>query len=317
MTNRLGSLTEPRIVDAAWKPGAVFRDVGVFPNAEVHAALMAMYDAKLAEWPVHHEEFEVPTRYGMTHIVAAGSPDAPPIMLLHMAACTSFVWAPIIAPLASRYRTYAVDIIGDINKSVLADRDRRPKDGAGMADWLRDVANALRLDKSDVIAGSYGGWVGMHYASRAPHRVRRLVLIVPMGLPGWFHTTRVLFRLATIQIGVFGSKMERTLSYLMGDDPAARRLGGDWLSHVFTSKCRMNAPSPQPMSAKRLAALTMATLIVLGERDPLVGNPERAARRATSHIPLVEIEVVPGGTHAVHIEAPERVATRILDFLDQ
>lgn len=290
---------------------------GVFPSAEVHACLMAMYDAKLAEWSVPHEELDLPTRYGTAHVVAAGSEDAPPLILLHMAACTSFIWAPVIAPLAASYRTYAVDIIGDVNKSMIADRARRPKTGPELAVWLCEVSDALHVHRSDVVAASYGGWLGMHYATLAPDRVRRLALLVPMGLPNWTQTLRVLFRLATIQVGLSSSKVERTLSYLMGDDPAARELAGDWFAKIFASKCKMNAAQPLPMTVSRLEALRMPTLIILGGRDPLIGNAERASRRAKNHIPGVEVEILPRGTHALLMEEPDRVARRVLQFFNQ
>ena len=290
---------------------------GVFPSAEVHASLMAMYDAKLAEWPVPYEGLDVSTRYGTAHVVAAGRDMSPPLILLHMAACTSFIWAPVIASLASVYRTYAVDIIGDVNKSMLADRAHRPRTGAELAEWLCEVSDALDVHRSDVVAASYGGWLGMHYATLAPARVRRLALLVPMGLPTWTQTLRVLFRLATIQVGLSSSKVEQTLAYLMGDDPAVRRLAGDWFTKIFTSKCRMNAPQPLPMKVSRLEALQMPTLVILGGRDQLIGDSERASRRAKRRIRDVEVEILPRGTHALLMEEPDRVVRHLLHLFNQ
>lgn len=78
----------------------------------------------------------------------------------------------------------------------------------------------------------------------------------------------------------------------------------------------MRVPSPKPVSNSRLAAIRAPTLIVLGGRDPIIGSAERAARRARAHIPRVEVEIVPNGTHAVHIEEAGRVAAHILQFLE-
>jgi pimeloyl-ACP methyl ester carboxylesterase len=288
---------------------------GVFPHSDARAALMALYDAKLAQWPVHHEEFDVRTSYGRTHVVAAGSPASPPLILLHMAACTSFIWEPVIAQLAARYRTYAIDTIGDVNKSVLDDPRRHPATGSALAEWLREVADALRIESSDVIGSSYGGWLAMHYAAAAPERVRRLAVIVPMGLPMWTQTLGVLFRLMTIQIGLSHAKRERTLSYLMGDDPATRHLAGDWIERMLAWKCRTRMPNPRPLSARQLQMIHAPTLVVLGGRDPLVGDAKRAARRARRYIPDVEVEIVPTGTHAALVESPGYVTWRILEFL--
>jgi hypothetical protein len=43
---------------------------------------LAAYDAMRA-WPVPHEEMEIPGRFGITHVVASGPKDAPPLVLLH------------------------------------------------------------------------------------------------------------------------------------------------------------------------------------------------------------------------------------------
>ena len=288
---------------------------GVFPSTTARDALLEIYNAKLARWPVHYEEFDIPTSYGRAHVVAAGSPAAPPLIMLHMAACSSFIWTPVIAAIAGHYRAYAIDMIGDVNKSTLNDPRHYPKSGNALAAWLCEVADKLQVGKTDVIAGSYGGWLGMHYATYAPERVRRLALIVPMGLPAWIQTMRVLFRLIMIQIGQSPLKMERTLSYLMGDDPRARELCGDWFAKVFAWKCKMKVPSPLPLSGQRLGAIRMPTMIILGGRDPLIGDANRAARRARTHIHELEIDIVPNGTHAVHVEEPDRVSGRILEFL--
>lgn len=287
---------------------------GVFPSAEVRARMLAIYDRKLAEWPVHHEQLDVRTRYGRTHVIVAGSPASPPLLMVHMHACTSFAWSPIIAPLAARFRTCAVDTIGDVNKSLLDDPRRHARTGDELAAWLGDVADALQLRQPDVLAASYGGWLAMHYASLAPTRVRRLALLVPMGLPGWMQNMRVLSRLAMIGLRRSPSKMESVLSYLMGNEPAVRALCAEWFTELITSKCTMQVPAPFPVASWRLGAIRMPTLVILGGRDPLIGDPERAARRARRHIRNVQVDIVPDRTHAVHVESSERVAARLLQF---
>jgi len=43
----------------------------------------------------------------------------------------------------------------------------------------------LEITQADVVAGSTGGWIAMNHAIYARGRVRRLVLLGPMGLPPW------------------------------------------------------------------------------------------------------------------------------------
>jgi hypothetical protein len=47
--------------------------LSAFKTPEGEASFLAAYDAALKEWPVPHEEVDVPTRFGTTHVVVCGS----------------------------------------------------------------------------------------------------------------------------------------------------------------------------------------------------------------------------------------------------
>jgi len=48
----------------------------IFKTPEDEAKYMAAYEAVLALWPVPHESFDVPTRFGKTHVIASGPKEA-------------------------------------------------------------------------------------------------------------------------------------------------------------------------------------------------------------------------------------------------
>ena len=100
---------------------------------------MAIYDEALRQWPVPFETFFLATRYGETHVIASGDPASPPLVMTHPAAVGGFVWSSIIASLSERRRVYALDTIGDVGRSELADPDRYPKKGRDYSAWLDDV----------------------------------------------------------------------------------------------------------------------------------------------------------------------------------
>jgi pimeloyl-ACP methyl ester carboxylesterase len=91
----------------------------------------------------------------------------------------------IIRVLSEQWRTYALDTIGDIGKSELADPDRYPKRSRDYSAWLDDVFAGLDITRADMVAGSMGGWIAMNHAVCRPDRLRRLVLLGPMGLAPW------------------------------------------------------------------------------------------------------------------------------------
>jgi pimeloyl-ACP methyl ester carboxylesterase len=117
--------------------------LSVFRSAAAQAEFSKAYEAALGLWPVPYEELAVPTRYGETHVVACGDRRAAPLVLLQPAGCGAAIWYRNAAALARDFRTYAVDTIGEVNKSIPT---RRVESRAGLADWMAKVfAKAKRL----------------------------------------------------------------------------------------------------------------------------------------------------------------------------
>ena len=83
-----------------------------FKTPQGEAAFLAAYDAAMKLWPVPYEEFDVPTRFGMTHVIASGPKDAAPLVLLHGYMATSVMWGPNIADFSKDFRVYAIDVMG-------------------------------------------------------------------------------------------------------------------------------------------------------------------------------------------------------------
>src|SRR5205085_5966366 len=93
----------------------------------------AAYDRALAASEVATDEIDLETTFGTTHVVTAGKPDSPPVVLLHGMAYSATDWVRNLAALAQQRRVLAVDTIGDFNKSVER-RTLRTLDDVGA--WL-------------------------------------------------------------------------------------------------------------------------------------------------------------------------------------
>jgi len=150
-----------------------------FKTPEGEAAFLAAYDAAMKSWTVPYEETDIPTPFGMTHVVVSGPKDAPPLVLLHGYWATSTMWAPNIADFSKDYRVYAVDVMGQPGKSIPAEPIR---DTADYAAWLTATLDALHLDSVCLLGMSFGGWLALTYASAVPERVRSLALLSPGGI---------------------------------------------------------------------------------------------------------------------------------------
>jgi pimeloyl-ACP methyl ester carboxylesterase len=295
------------------KEGALSRTERLIFRTEANRnELVAIYDQRLAEWPVLFDTFFVNTRYGKTHVIASGPRTSPPLVLTHPAGCGSFVWSSIIAALSEAHRTYALDTIGELGRSRLDDHDRYPKTGRDYSAWLDDVSAELGIGSSDVVAGSMGGWIAMNRAIIAPERVRRLVLLGPMGLPTWRATLGVLGPILSLVLRPTDAKLKRMTRRCLGDGERVTRELSSWTQVAF--RCHARTGQPLHIPAAKLGLIKSPTLVFLGEKDGLIGSATAAAKRAWK-IPDCEIEILPRAGHIMNIDEPELIATRTVKFL--
>jgi len=284
-------------------------------SSDATQKLLPIYDASLARWSVAFEELDVPTRFGTTHVIATGDPKSPPLVMLHPMGIPAFVWRELIASLSAVYRCYAIDTIGDINKSVLADPERHPYHGSDYSDWLCDVVDALELERTHVLGWSMGGFIALHFAADYPERVRRLALLAPMGLPSWSETMRVLFRLMSAATFPSALRVDRLITWAIGDSPAAHDQLRGWMRKLIDSGSQPRLGNPLPLSRAKLQAIDAPTVVLLGDADGPLGGATSAAERARRYLRDVRIEILPNATHALPIEHPIHVAEALFEFL--
>src|SRR5262245_10225529 len=123
------------------------------PDPVAHEAFLRQYDTVLAKWPVPVEAFDLPSRFGTTHVHACGPADAPPLVLIPGGGATSAVWFANVGELSRVRRVYAVDVITDSGRGTY-DGDKV----AGLADlmeWLDTTLDALGVTSTDLAGHSY------------------------------------------------------------------------------------------------------------------------------------------------------------------
>jgi pimeloyl-ACP methyl ester carboxylesterase len=274
---------------------------------------MAMYDERLGSWPVPLETSVVSTRYGDTHVITAGDPASPPLVVLPPMGVAGVSWASSIAALSEQHRVYVLDTIGDVGRSELRNPRTFPRTGRHYSGWMDDVYDELNLSRTDILGGSMGGWIAMHRAIEAPERVRRLVLTGPMGLPSWSATAKALGPMMATALLPSEARRERFLDRTLGDGERVNSELRPWMRLLAT--CRPRTGAPFTIAGRKLRSIEAPTLIVLGAKDGLVGDAESAATRARRYIADFEIEIRPEAGHAMSVDEPELVGRRIVHFL--
>ena len=155
-----------------------------FKSEEAAQEYLAIYKTTLDLWQVTHEEIDVETRFGTTHINCAGSQEAPPLLLIHGAQTSSTVWYPNVEALSRHFRVYAPDVIDQSGRSAPT---RKLLNRQDCADWLCDVLDGLNIEHAAFVGHSHGGWQVLNLAIMASQRVDRMVLLSS----GWHNAVAV------------------------------------------------------------------------------------------------------------------------------
>jgi pimeloyl-ACP methyl ester carboxylesterase len=296
----------------------VMSQTSPFKSPQGEVMFLAAYDAVLKRWPVPYEELDIPTRFGMTHVIVSGPNDAPPLVLLHGYMATSVMWAPNIADFSRDYRIYAIDVMGQPSKS----RPDEPVRGeADYVTWLTATLDGLNLSRVSLLGMSFGGWVALTYAVAAPERIRNLVLLSPGGflsMANQFVRRGMLMAFVPTRFTV--NSFMRWLG--LTDTPGERDAGP--LLHLMylglkhfrmpTDTLRANAAAANPLCDDELRALHMPVLLLFGD-DEVIYSPVEALARARRLILRLEADLVPGCRHDMCFRQFRIVDARVLDFL--
>ncbi len=116
-------------------------------------------------------------------VVERGHPGAPPVVLLHGWGCSAYVFRRNMPALGEAgFRAIAVDLKGH----GLSDKPVAPEEYTidSLVEHLRDILDALGLERPALAGHSLGGSLIYHFASRYPERARCLGMLSPVGLKG-------------------------------------------------------------------------------------------------------------------------------------
>ena len=104
-------------------------------------------------------------------------PGGAPVVLLTGAGGNAAAWFP--SRRSPGGPVFGIDMPGDANPSVARAPMAPP---ASCAAWLDELLGKLSDRPAHLVGMSYGGWVAMNQAIRAPERVASVTLLDPAGL---------------------------------------------------------------------------------------------------------------------------------------
>jgi pimeloyl-ACP methyl ester carboxylesterase len=218
-----------------------------------------------------------------------GDPTRTPIVHVHGFGISGTYLEPTAARLASRYPTYVPDLPG-MGRSISPER---PLDLPGLAGALIAYCDQVGVERATFVGNSLGCPLIIEVASRFPDRIERAVLVSPAGGPNNQPMGRALK-----QMVLDGPREEMSML------PIAAR---DYLKFgLLRSWALFKAMIAYP-TLERLHDLVMPTLVIGGDRDPLVDFDRVGVFAGLSGVEVVKVQ----GAHALNYSRPEIVAALI------
>ena len=257
----------------------------VFKTEAGRDKVRAYYNQVLSMFPFGQRYVE--TAFGKTFMLTAGQEANPPIVLLHGSCSNSAFWFPEIMALSSHFRVYAVDIIGEAGNS----EEYRPDlSSDAFALWMKDVLDALGLERTVFMGNSLGGWMALKFAAAYPERVSSLILIASSG----FAQIRPQFLLNV------GKARQADGSVPVNPDIIGEKsIPKEVLEFMNLIVENYNPIQDLPVfTDEQLQRLAMPVLFVAGEEDVIIDAPGSAQRLARL-VPSAEIHLLPNCGHLV------------------
>jgi pimeloyl-ACP methyl ester carboxylesterase len=257
-------------------------------------------------------------------VVERGDPASPPIVLIHGWGCTAYVFRYNMPALADAgFRPIAVDLKGH----GLSDKPLAPEEYTidSLVEHLRDILDALGLERPALAGHSLGGSLIYHFAARYPARARCLGMLSPVGLKGvplmWLYRfltpaaltpiirqikPRVIVTLALMRVyGKRGHFTERDVAeYLAPSQFPDFALAMRELLHSYD----WNAADH-----RNLVAVSLPAIGVWGSLDHMM--PDDGMGVYLPLVPRIELREIPDAGHIITEETPEEVNEELISLL--
>ena len=225
-------------------------------------------------------------------------PGSVPLVHVHGFAVSGSYLLPTARALAHRATTVVPDLPGYGHSAAWGHALGIPS-----LSWvLREVLDALGLERVVLVGNSMGGPVCLEVAHSAPERVVGIVLTSPAGGIHNQPLARALVQFAR-DVGRESPRMAPVVlrDYLRFGPLNALQLFGELVRFP---------------SLERILRTPVRTLAVIGSRDPLMPPPRRVREIGRLASPHLSIAVIDGAAHAMNFSHPGELAHVIGCWLD-
>jgi pimeloyl-ACP methyl ester carboxylesterase len=243
------------------------------------------------------------------HVQGAG----PAVVFFH--GPWGLTWGPFLDALARHFTVYAPEHPGTTPGEP--DTIQHVDSLWDLVLCYDELLEHLKLRDVMLAGHSFGAMMACEVAAMHSSRVKRLVLIDPIGL--WRDNAPVInwMLLGPPEMPAYvfekpdGAAAKALFS--VPDDPEEAALARTRLTWAMGATGKFIWPIPDKGLKKRIHRIAAPTLLVWGEGDRLV--PRAYAKEFAGRLADTRLEVVAGAGHAPHLEQPESTARVVQAFL--
>ena len=285
-----------------------------FSSEEGKQLYVASYDKSLSMWPVPHTQMYIDTSFGQTHVIEAGTPGKPPLVLMHGMTVSSTMWAPNIEAWAPHFHIFVIDTMGDFGKSLPTTIPRTRKD---YTDWYIECLDTLGLEQVNVAGMSYGAWLSFCTAQAHPERFKRIAVAAPAAS---FQPMDWYFIFRSIPLLLFPSHktVDRYMRWAAVED--VEGITEPFFSQLIEQlyigwKYAKHRPKvlPAAFSDEECKRILTPTLLILGPQEKIY-NPNKAIARAEALVPNIKTKLLSRGSHDLTLVQAPTINQEMLEF---
>lgn len=257
------------------------------------------------------------------------------LVMVHGLATNLAFWYQLAESFSSKYRVTLFDLRGHGRSSMPPD-GYTPKQ---MAEDLKELMDALEIEKAVFLGHSFGGSVLLHFACQYPERIDRAILadvrlklLQPQQKPkDWLNWERLQPILQEAKINLDENETEagyRLLTevarsqvredFTMPQSLASlfpqgtKRTAQNWLKLLDTTNAWVDFIAPESITLEQLQQFNKPTLAIYGDRSPTLPTAN-ALKQILSDL---KFELVPNAGHFFPVSQPDKLATVVQNFLN-
>lgn len=286
----------------------------LFKSLQHEKNYMNAYESTLSLWPVPYESMYVDTDYGTTHVIRSGPANGEPMILLNGFGFSATMWYPNIKTLSASYQVYAVDVMGEFNRSTVKAHFREKKD---YVNWLNQLLDGLKIEQAIFIGHSNGGWHTLNFTIHMQSRVKKIVLLAPAASFTSFSKQFGIRLLAANIIRTRPVIIDFCARWFIAKENRHRvsdKLLEQFYYGIVGFGWKHKILVPSVFSDDELKKVKVPALLMIGDKE-VIYKPQHAFNRAMSLIPHMKTRHITGAGHALNIENSEEVNHEVIQFL--